>query len=261
MIMNPIDAVREKIEACFIFNSYAPDNIRQLAGVRMLSQIWLDVPAWYFWLHDVPGAFMMEAFHANTWEHDGATFDSARFVVRYFPSTDSELLTNFSDEENHLRHSSLFDETGTPVYEQLHLVREGHFECAIIEYHFSRSEDTVLMLLGTKQPSRHEPRCTTLEALCTALYESLAGMYSLFRQEPPESTYLPGKENGEMSLRALCFSKSNSPIGEKMLRHYLGIESLAPFQHHSEKERNWQRLALIKPESMNSPGCGCCCGN
>ena len=259
--MNPIDAVREKLEACFIFNSYAPDNIRQLAGIRMLSQIWIDVPAWYFWLHDVPGAFMMEAFHTDTWEHDGATFDSARFVVRYFPSTDSGLLTNFSDEENRLRHSSLFDETGTPVYEQLHVVRQGYFECAVMEYHFSRSADILLMLLGIKPPLCHETRSIALEAHCTALYESLAGMYSLFCQEPPESSYIPGKENGETNLRALCFSKSNSPLGEMMLRHYLGEESLAPFRHHPDKESDWRRLALIKPESMNSPGCGCCCGN
>ena len=261
LTMNPIDAVREKIEACFIFNSYAPDNIRQLVGIRMLSQIWIDVPAWYFWLHDVPGAFMMEAFASHTWEQDNTTIDAARFVVRYFPMTDSVLMTNFTDDENRLRNSSLFDETGTPVYEQLHVVRQGYFECAVIEFHFPRGEETLLMLLGTRTPPSHEPRNITLDAHCTALYESLAGMYSLFYQETPGNFCLPGKETESTTLRALCFTKGDAPHGEMKLRHYLGVDGLAPFRHHPDRESIWQRLALMKPESMNSPGCGCCCGN
>ena len=254
--MNPLDIAREKLEACFIFNSYASENIRQLTGIRMLSQVWIDMPAWYFWLHEVPGAFMMEAFNSDTWEHDDTTFDSARFIVRYFPATDSELMVTLTAEEKCMRNSSMFDQTGTPVYEQLHVARQGFFECAVMEYHFSRGEETVLMLLETKAPLRG----TALKAHCTDLYESLAGMYALYYQETPGASYLIGAESSPTTLHALYFSKGGSPPGELKLEHYLGIDSLAQFRHHPDKKSSWRHLALIKPESMGSSGCGCCCG-
>lgn len=258
--MNSLDVVRERLEACFILNSYAPDGIKKLAGIRMLSQIWIEVPAWYIWLHQVPGAFMVEASDSYTWENVGVTLDSARFVVRYFPPADSELMANFSDQENHLRNSSLFDETGTPVYEQLGVVRQGYFKCAVIEFHFSRSDGTVLMLLETDSTLGNELCRTTLAANCTSLYESLVGMYSLYYQYPPGNSYLFGI-NGLSTLQALSFSKGDSSAGDMNLRHYLGGDGLDTFCFHPAKERDWQNLALITPESLDSPGCGCCCGH
>lgn len=257
--MNPIDAVREKLEACFIFNSYASPEIRKQAGVSMLSQVWIEVPAWYFWLHDVPGAFMLEALHADLLEHEGDSYDSARFTLRWFPPLDSGLLSLFSVEERCLRSSVLFDNTGTPLYEQLSLIRGGYFECAHLEFHFSRRNDTVVMLLG---PSRGSPQPgeTRLEEYCTALFQTLAGMYSLYAKMAPESSGRFREGAGKAALQALVFSKGDPEKAGSFMRTYLGGECLEPFRHRPAVEGNWRRLALLGPEAMGSSGCGCCCG-
>lgn len=259
--MNPLDMVRERLEACFIFNSYTPDSIRLLTGIRMLSQIWIEIPAWYFWLYDVSGTFMMEASSSHTWERGGTTFDSVRFVVRYFPAIGSEAMADLTIEETRLRNSAAFDETGTPVYEQLHVVRQGHFGCGELEFHFSRGGDTILMLLDSNPPICNKPPGKVIQAHCTSLYETLAGMYSLYCQETPGGSYLFGKDILSTTLQALCFSKGGTPAGQETLMHYLSVASLTPFRHHPRKESDWQRLALIKPESISSPLCGCCCSH
>ncbi|MBI2354663.1 MAG: hypothetical protein HYV06_06500 [Deltaproteobacteria bacterium] len=258
--MNPFDAVREKLEACFIFNSYASPEIRKMAGVCMLSQVWIEVPAWYLWLHDVPGAFMLEALHADLLVHEGVSYDSARFTLRWFPPLDSGLLSLFSVEERCLRSSVLFDSTGTPLYEQLTLIRGGYFECAHLELHFSRGDDTVIMLLSTSRGSTL-PDETLMEEYCTALFQTLAGMYSLYAKRVPESCGRFRGGAGNAALQALVFFGGGQEKAGGFMRAYLGAECLEPFRHRPAVEGNWRRLALLGPEAMDSSGCGCCCGH
>ena len=256
--MNPIDAVREKLEACFIFNSYASPEDRKQTGVSMLSQVWIEVPAWYFWLHDVPGVFMLEAVHADLLEHEGVSYDSSRFTLRWFPPLDLGLLSLFSVEERCLRSSVLFDSTGTPRHEQLSVIRGGYFKCALLECHFSRCDDTVVMLLSTTRSSP-PPGETRREEYCTALFQSLAGMYSLYAKSAPESCNSFRKAGGEAALQALVFSKGDPEAARNFMRAYLGGHRLDS-GHRPAVEGNCRRLAPVKPETMGSSGCGCCCG-
>jgi hypothetical protein len=258
--MNPLDVIREKLDACFIFNSYAPPEVKKLTGVSMLSQIWIDVPAWYFWLHDVPGAFMLEAVKGDAMESDGITFDSAVFKVRYFPPTGSDNLDTFTERERHLRNTDLFDSTGTPVYDLLNVVREGYFEYATLEFHFSRSDDNVIMVLSVPRAGNRVGK-TSRESICTALYESLAGMYSLYYQSAPESSYLFQEETDGTVLLALVFSKEYPKKAKRFMQNYMVVDQLDPFIRQSARENNWHELAHIKPESMPATGCGCCCGH
>jgi hypothetical protein len=258
--MNPLDGIREKLEACFIFNSYAPPEIKQLTGIRMLSQIWIDVPAWYFWLHDVPGAFMLEADTGGAIESDGIIFDSVVFKVRYFPPPGSDPMATLTDREKQLRKSDLFDTTGTPVYELLDVVRQGCFECASLEFHFSCSDDTMIMLLGAPRTS-HEVGNTSRENLCTALYESLAGMYSLYFQSAPKASCSFQEDAGEAVLRALVFAKRDLQMAERSLQNLVRTDQLVSSDRLSTRINNWHTLASVKPESMQATGCGCCCGD
>lgn len=253
--MNPLDIVREKLEACLIYSAYAPQDVRQLAGIRLQSQVWIDVPAWYFWLHGVPGAFMLEAFAAHTWEHEDNTFDSGRFVVRFFPPADSPLMAHFSEKEQCLRNSPIFDATGTPVFEQLRAIRTGCFECAVLECHFSRREGDVMMLLRTRSDRTDAGE---LDPYDKALYLSLARMSALYYRSVPKHSLFFNPDGPDTAMHAMVFSRSLPEYGQPALRHYLALDAGTAFIRQPDRENAWHRLATIQPEAMLSPGCGCC---
>ena len=241
--MNPLDSLRERLDACFIFCSYAAPKIRHELGVRHLSQVWTGLPSWYVWLNDTPGAFMLEMrsgahFSANGIRHQGAVG-----VIRYFPSKDSTDFLN--KEEATFLQSEAFDQTGTPTWEEL--ARIGGAELFVVgtfELHNPiESGDMFFLFEGTRQNPAGNPG--------VQLFDRLVGMHAYAAQHVASGPFMWGK-NGRAA--AIC-SKGSC---EQFLLHYLASEQFSPTTTFDAAAQSWSVLAGMTPVAAEGTGCCCC---
>jgi hypothetical protein len=92
------------------------EELRRLLGMRGVSQIWDEIPAWYFWFQDAPGAYQLSYDEALDLDLLERGIRSALFEVKCFPVAAHEAYPEFSPDEREYVSSALFDETGTPHY-------------------------------------------------------------------------------------------------------------------------------------------------
>jgi len=242
--MNPLDLIRERIEACFIFCSYAAPEIRHELGVKHLSQVWTKLPAWYIWLDNIPGAFMLELQGGAQFSMNSSDCQGAVGVIRYFPSADQEAA--FSPEEIALRQSDLFDQTGTPHLEKLTEINgTGLFVVGTFELHaLLESDDLFFLFEASRLHLKGNPGAY--------LFDRLVGMQAYTAQIAPTGPFVWG-EGGRAA--ALCSSGN----GEQFLRSYLGSEQFSVAATCDTAARDWSALAERKPVAAEGTGCCCCC--
>jgi hypothetical protein len=257
--MNPLDTLREKLEAGFICVSYADPSIKDELGIGQMSQIWIDVPAWYFWLKDVPGAFMLEALEGRTLqpfndEASGAL--SVLSAVRYFPHPDEKSFGAFSPEERSLRTSALFDATGTPRFEEIEKVRNRFFHIANLECIFGGGNAWTAFLLDAppllnSALSGGVERSLPAWETSVALFDTMIRMFTYYLRRPPlaHADALTGK--GCEKLCLALFSDSNRTGLIKSLAAYTGVKI------GEEIKKEWKQIARIEPRSHLTSLCGC----
>ena len=242
--MSALDAIRERMEACFIFCSYAAPAIREELGIRHLSQVWTELPSWYLWLVDIPGAFMLEMRGGAQFNSSGTDCQGAVGVLRYFPPSDRTAA--LSGEERQLLASGVFDQTGTPHWESLAgLSGSELFVVGNFEMYCPVEDDDLIFLFepvgagADENPGVH-------------LFDRLVGMHAYAAQRAPSGPFSWG-QNG----RAAAIGKQGS--GERFLRCYLASEGLNGPDDRDPAARKWSALAGRTP--VAAEGGGCCGGH
>ena len=107
-------ATRNLIENAFSYLTWHEDVCEQ-AGFKGISQIWIEDPAWYFWLDHVKGAFLLR-LHA---EEPIADNQYVSLSLHYFPTVEEDAYRDLSaGEKCLLSDETIFDrETNTPHFE------------------------------------------------------------------------------------------------------------------------------------------------
>jgi len=242
--MTPLDVIRERIEACFIFCSYAAPEIRLDLGVKHLSQVWTKLSSWYIWLDETPGAFMLELRGGAQFSMNGSDCQGAVGVIRYFPPADQGAA--LSSEESALLQSGAFDETGTPYWEKL--VEIGGSELFVVgtfELHaLTESDDLFFLFEASERNQSDNPGIQ--------LFDRLVGMQAYASQSTPLGPFVWGRVG-----RAAAVGSNDG--GERLLRSYLGTEQLSAVSACDMTARSWSALAERKPVAAEGSGCCCCC--
>lgn len=242
--MTALDLIRERLDACFIFCSYAAPEIRQQLGIRHLSQIWTELPSWYLWLDDVPGAFMLEMRGGAEFSSNGTPCHGAVGVIRYFPPIDR--MGALTREERMLMHPEFFDQTGTPHWEQLSWLGDTElFVAGSFELHCPIEGEDLFFLF---EPGRLNP----LGNPGADLFDRLVGMQAFVAQHAPTGPFHWGR-NGRAA--AICRDGS----GEGFLRNYLAAEEISLADSCDPVAGKWASLAGTKPAAAE--GGGCCGGH
>jgi hypothetical protein len=242
--MTPLDLIRERIEACFIFCSYAAPEIRLDLGVKHLSQVWTKLSSWYIWLDETPGAFMLELRGGAQFSMNGSDCQGAVGVIRYFPPADQGAA--LSSEEAALLQSGAFDETGTPYWEKL--VEIGGSELFVVgtfELHaLTESDDLFFLFEASERNQTDNPG--------VQLFDRLVGMQAYASQLTPLGPFVWGRGG-----RAAAVGSNDG--SEQLLRSYLGTEQLSAVSGCDMTAQNWSALAERKPVAAEGSGCCCCC--
>ena len=101
------------------------EKVKELVGLKAVSPFWGDKPAWYFWMSQISGAYLLELAETmdDHWESDQLA--GGMFKIKHYPDTNGELFNNFSFEEQAFVQSDFFDHTHTPMFEKKEI---GFFE-------------------------------------------------------------------------------------------------------------------------------------
>ena len=243
--MNPVDLIRERLEACFIFCSYAAPEIRKELGIKHLGQVWAQLPSWYFWLDELPGAFMLELRGGAAFDLDGTACHGAAGVIRYFPSNEQE--GQWNGVERAMLQDGTFDNTGTPYFDQLEKIAgTERFVVGTFELHnLGAGHDLLFVYEAMKEnlPSA---------AAGVRLFDRLVGMQAYTSQATPAGPFVWGRLG-----RAAIFSSLDN--GEELLKNYLDGEQFSTVSACDLSARAWAALAERKPVAAEGTGCCCCC--
>ncbi|MBZ0154849.1 MAG: hypothetical protein K8I29_01370 [Alphaproteobacteria bacterium] len=270
-MIDPQNRVRERLEACFIYLSYATPDIREDIGIQGLSQVWIDTPAWYLWVKGRPGAFMIETVESGCLEEGNIVADSGLMAVRYFPSPGEEVFRDFSPGERALRKSSLFDITGTPRFEGVKRVRAGLYHIANLECLFGNRSQWMSLILDaplllTQPPGEFgaTPAADTTEAteraipayaLSLALYDTLVKMFTYFLRRTPAAHGDAVIEDGRERISCSFFSRTDCSGIERFLSSYTGVHMDSSLRKNVKPE--WKKIALMEHRSHLTSLCGC----
>lgn len=195
--MSQIDAclaTRTLIENAFSHLTWHETACRAF-GFQGISQVWREEPAWYFWLDEVEGAFLVRLFEEEA-------IDTSQFVslaVHYYPPTDSENRFQLSSRERQIIFDDdLFDRrTCTPHFEAFEACL-GFFVCAEISLMIDPENRLQLMAYSTDDPVRR-PTDRLLDLLVKALNFE-AGRHHraawMLKENKPSSLFLVYDENG-----------------------------------------------------------------
>ena len=116
------------------------DEIHSGLGIKGVSQVWDEKPAWYFWIADTPGVYHLELVNAGAREQGNLKLLCATFSLKCYPFTHSRIFQSFSFEERCLIRSQYFDHTNTPHFEHRGEIPKNLFNIAKIECAFDVDE-------------------------------------------------------------------------------------------------------------------------
>lgn len=157
-------ATRNLIENAFSYLTWHEDVCEQ-TGFKGISQVWKEDPAWFFWLNQVKGAFLLR-LHA---EEPIADNLYVSLSLHYFPMAEEEIFQDLSAGEKWLlSDESIFDrETNTPhfeAYEQfisLFVVAEVGF---VVD-----SDNHLQVLLYSSEKDENHPVSEFIDLLISSL--------------------------------------------------------------------------------------------
>jgi hypothetical protein len=121
-----------KVNSMLVTTSWV-DDLKDRLGIKAVSQIWGEVPAWYMWLSDARGAYRLEL--ADTmYEEKIPANKRGFFSIKCYPFDNTAVFNTFSYEEQVLSRSRFFDDTHTPRFEDTKRIPGSLFNVAAMEY-------------------------------------------------------------------------------------------------------------------------------
>ena len=132
---------RSKIESILITASWLED-VREIAKITGVSQVWGDHPAWYFWISDAPGVYALELEGTCCMQYKGKELFQAALRLKCYPFVNTDVFGTFSFEERSFLQSPFFDSTHTPCFDDRQKIPANLFTVAALQYTVD-AEDTV----------------------------------------------------------------------------------------------------------------------
>jgi len=143
---------QDRINSMLVTTSWV-DKLKALLGVKAVSQIWGDVPAWYMWLSDAQGAYHLQLL--ETMIDEGIPENKqGLFSIKCYPFQNATVFDSFSYEEQQLSQSRFFDDTHTPRFEEKERIPDSLFNVAAMEYRINQDETTVCFTLESLDTMR-----------------------------------------------------------------------------------------------------------
>lgn len=134
------DFFRNKVENMLVTASWV-EAVKEILGLKAVSQVWGEKPGWYFWISQAPGAYHLQMEGASPKKD----FVTGIFSVKCYPYPHHEMVfQSFSAEEQDLILSDFFDNTNTPRLEHLDVIPETLYNVGIME-HTVDSDDSVAL--------------------------------------------------------------------------------------------------------------------
>jgi hypothetical protein len=137
---------RNKIDNLLVKASWV-DDVKSVTGLKAVSQIWGEKPAWYFWISDTPGVYALQLEGITAPETDHQDWVSGNFAVKCFPFTDEYVFHSFSFQERALIQSEFFDDTHTPRFSHREQIPDTLFNVAAVELNVDCNEKQALFVL------------------------------------------------------------------------------------------------------------------
>ncbi len=156
------------------------ERLRSELGLLGVHQVWGDMPAWYFWFDDNPGAYCLEVVLASGIAKDDHDRIRAILGVKYYPTLGDGFFENFSELEGQLLREPCFDETGTPDFDHRHLIPDNLFNVGVMELEFSPEEDWFLYTLTALDHCRKLFKSEDLEKVSENPEHNIPGWHLTF---------------------------------------------------------------------------------
>lgn len=144
---------RNQIDSMLVTASWV-ETVKQTIGLKAVSQVWGDKPAWYFWVANVPGAYSLQLERTATEKMGNGRWDNGIFAVKYYPVAHEDVFKNFSFQEQGFIQSIFFDDTHTPRYESKEKIPATLFNVATVEYRTGPDGGPILFSLASLDAMR-----------------------------------------------------------------------------------------------------------
>ena len=241
--MSSIDAyhvTRHLIENAFSHLTWYED-VCSASGFRGISQIWKEEPAWYFWMKQVDGAFLLR-LHA---EEPLGDHLFVSLSLHYFPVPDETAYQGLSAGEKWLlSDEDVFDrETNTPqfeAYEQFVTL----FVVAEIGLVVAPDNQLRVLHYSSEQNESH-PANEFLDLLVRALnFQSKQHHLSAFMLEEDE-------------VSTLFLNYSDAVFDDFLSQFHLDKALLEEVDRGDEKLNRWEHAAHLDAVCTMNGACSC----
>ena len=240
MTLDAYAGTRNLIENAFSYLTWHEDAC-EAAGFKGISQVWKDEPAWYFWLNNTQGGFLLR-LHAEESVKDS---QYVSLSVHYYPpvednGSDCQLST---EEQRLLADDSVFDRpTQTPRYEEFETCLP-HFITAEIGLMFGQENQLQLLVYSSKYGEPH-PSANFLDLLVSTLNFEAKSHHRKALQ----------LEDGQAASLFLIYDEVTF---KDFLDHFELDESLLDEQQTHTLVAKWQHFAHMNVDCSMDGACSC----
>ncbi len=229
MIKDTENFFRNTIENILVTASWV-ERVKHLTGLKAVSQIWGQKPAWYFWIKNRSGAYSLQLEKSASEKRDDLDWHNGNFSIKYFPHPREEVFTAFSFQEQCFAQSEYFDRTHTPRFEDKEKIPATLFNVATMEYSTGPDDAPAILSL------------TSLDALRMSWKQETVQKYAMFAEERKfkrgdTDRNVPGWELGltmfDRLLSLYSFYSKAKPLRVTMTRS-------AGFEYVFDPTHGWQ---------------------
>ena len=190
----------------FITASWFPE-LKNYLGLRGVSPVWQDTPAYYFWIDGSPCVFSLELGHAESEMGLVEELIHCDFLVRAFPFRNTDLYNGFSEDEKTALIGPVFDGSNTPCFERLEDLNKNLFIVSRIDWLYGKSGSWGLFSLNALDlhVTRRDDCRTILRKvpsweISLPLFDILNSLYALYSKQRPRRARLVSKSGLEYAV-------------------------------------------------------------
>jgi hypothetical protein len=107
---------RTQIDNIFVTASWF-EQVKSIAGISGVSQVWAERPEWYIWAKAAPGVYGLVLEDTDIIGSRDEAWYAGQFTLKCYPYPKQPVYKSFSTEEQQTVTGSLFDHTNTPQLE------------------------------------------------------------------------------------------------------------------------------------------------